>query len=84
MSPHASVDKNVLTVLFIMEIWYPSQYEDGLFGYGYSHCKYKTVVRPSYLYNGNLYIFTNFIVPWLSCQDIIALMGFHQQTDVNE
>ena len=31
----------------------PSKYEDGLYVYGHSHCKDKTVIRPSYFYTGN-------------------------------
>ena len=39
-----------------VEIRALSQYKDRLFRYSYSHYKDKTVMRLSYLYNGNLYI----------------------------
>ena len=40
----------------------PSQYEDGLYGYGNFHYKDKTVVRPSYIYNENSYTGKNIFI----------------------
>ena len=39
----------------VRDTWAPFQYEDHLTRYGSSHYKGKTVMRLSYLYNGNSY-----------------------------
>ena len=48
---HTSLAKTVASTVTLA----PYQYKDGLPRYGYFHYKDETVVRPSYLYNGNHY-----------------------------
>ena len=58
----ASLESTLYVPLHVLQLlhvsaknWAPSQYKDGLPRCGNFHYKYKTVVRPSYLYNGNSY-----------------------------
>ena len=44
------------------EPWRPSQYKDNLSWCGYFHYEHKTVMRPSYFYNGNLFTKDDIII----------------------
>ena len=47
-----------------VKYWSPSQYKDGLSRYGDFHYKDKTVLRPSYLYDGNPYTGKTIYLYW--------------------
>ena len=55
--------------------WAPSQFKGRLFRYGDFHDKDTTVVRPSYLYNGNSYIDNTFSLYWELVISIIRFRG---------
>ena len=57
----------------------PSQYKDGLSRYGDFHYKDKTVVRLSYLYNGNSYTGKTAFVYWDCTDPCILIYALYPQ-----